>query len=442
VRVDERQLQHQQRGGAFPGPERQHVVDGGELACEALVVERDALRPTCRAGREQDYAESALTAAAPGPGGGEGRPAGVSPAVCPAPVRSSGMPPREAARCGAAGRRRRPPRRAPTTAAISAASPDTGRTTVIPGHRQALESRAASASAADASWAKVRVAVVPDQRGASTWAVYATAMRQSSRAGVTCCTVRIPSIPGSDMADIAVEDRGPVRLGVIDNQPTRNAFTSGWRWTFRRRPDEAEADPAVRCVVVTGAGNLAFSSGHDLSDVLARPENASDPVKNAAFILALSCDLRIASHNAASGASGARIGLLPVGGQLSRLVDLASYPVASKLTATAAPMPAEGAYQVGLANRLTEPVHALDAALKVDRVIAGNSPAVVHSVKAGLRRSLSEGLGQGCAASRSRRRCWGPCRTAPRGSRRSWVAGRRSTRTPRSTCPACRAGRS
>jgi len=220
------------------------------------------------------------------------------------------------------------------------------------------------------------------------------------------------------MAGIEVEDRGPVRLAVIDNQPTRNAFTSEMAMDLAAGFDEAEADPAVRCVVVTGAGNQAFSSGHDLSEVLAHPENASDPVKNAAFvrpttmttpvlaavngaayaagfILALSCDLRIASRNAAFGASGARIGLLPVGGQLSRLVDLASYPVAFELTATAAPMPAERAYQVGLVSRLTEPGQSLDAALEMARAIAGNSPAVVRSVKAGLRRTLSDGLDAG-----------------------------------------------
>ncbi len=220
------------------------------------------------------------------------------------------------------------------------------------------------------------------------------------------------------MASIEVETRGPIRLAVIDNQPTRNAFTSEMALELSAAFDEAEADPTVRCVVVTGAGDQAFSSGHDLGEVLAHPENASDPVKNAAFvrpttmttpvlaavngaayaagfILALSCDLRIAAGNAAFGASGARIGLLPVGGQLSRLVALASYSVAFELTATAAPMPAERAYQVGLASRLTAPGRALDAALEMAETIAANSPAVVRSVKAGLRRTLHEGLDAG-----------------------------------------------
>lgn len=220
------------------------------------------------------------------------------------------------------------------------------------------------------------------------------------------------------MAGIAVETQGPVRVAVIDNQPTRNAFTGEMALELSAVFDEAEADPRVRCVVVTGAGDRAFSSGHDLAEVLAHPENASDPVKNAAFvrpttmttpvlaavngaayaagfILAISCDLRIAASNATFGASGARIGLLPVGGQLSRLVALASYPVAFELTATAAPMTAERAHQVGLVSRLTEPGQALEAALEMAGTIAANSPAVVRSVKVGLRRTLQEGLDAG-----------------------------------------------
>ncbi|MDP9435086.1 MAG: enoyl-CoA hydratase/isomerase family protein [Actinomycetota bacterium] len=220
------------------------------------------------------------------------------------------------------------------------------------------------------------------------------------------------------MAEIAVHSRGAVRVAVIDNESTRNAFTSSMAMDLLAILDEAEADPAVRCVVVTGAGGRAFSSGHDLSEVLAHPENASDPVKNAAFvrpttmttpvvaavngaayaagfILALSCDLRVAATNATFGASGARIGLLPVGGQLSRLVALSSYPVAFELTATAAPMTAERAYQVGLVSRVTQPGQALDAALETADTIAANSPAVVRSVKVGLRRTLHDGLDAG-----------------------------------------------
>ena len=97
---------------------------------------------------------------------------------------------------------------------------------------------------------------------------------------------------------------------------------------------EADGTPEVRCVVVTGAGDKAFSSGHDLTEVLGDSEAAVGPVANRAFIhpskiakpviaavngpayaggfiLALSCDLRVASRNATFCVAGVRIGLLP-----------------------------------------------------------------------------------------------------------------------------------
>lgn len=220
------------------------------------------------------------------------------------------------------------------------------------------------------------------------------------------------------MPQIAVRDDGPVRIAVIDNPPTRNAFTASMARDLAEAFDAAEADPAVRCVVVSGAGDRAFSSGHDLAEVRAHPETASDPVLNAAFvrpttmttpvlaavdgpayaagfILALSCDLRIASRTATFAASGARLGLLPVGGQLSRLLALAPYAVAFELTATAAPMGAERAYDVGFVARLTEPGAALAGSVEVAHTIAANSPAVVRSIKAGLRRTLTVGLEAG-----------------------------------------------
>jgi hypothetical protein len=152
VRLDERRLQHRQRGGACPGSERQRLVDGGRLPAKASWLSTTPFGRPVEPDVSMTYAESSLTGGGTRPSGGEGQPAGASPAVCPAPVRSS----REATTGGGvlrcSGRTTPPARQAPTIAAMSAASPETGRTTVIPGRRPALESRAASASATHASW--------------------------------------------------------------------------------------------------------------------------------------------------------------------------------------------------------------------------------------------------------------------------------------------------
>jgi enoyl-CoA hydratase/carnithine racemase len=223
-------------------------------------------------------------------------------------------------------------------------------------------------------------------------------------------------------ATIRTDTEGSIRILTIANPERRNAFTGDMARSLLEALDRAEADRAVRCVVVAGDGSAgpAFSSGHDLGEVRARPETASDPAANAAFvrpasmtvpviaavdgpayaagfILAINCDLRVATPEAAFCASGARIGLLPVGGQLSRLLALVAYPVALELVATAAPMDGHRAVAVGLANRLAPSGRALEAALALARQVAAVSPAVVRSAKVGLQTTLRSGLDAGLA---------------------------------------------
>lgn len=217
---------------------------------------------------------------------------------------------------------------------------------------------------------------------------------------------------------IHAADDAAVRILTIDNPRKRNAFTAGMAATLLAELDRAEADPSVRAVVVTGAAGC-FSSGHDLQELLAHPETAGDPVANAAFsrpseiltpvigavdgpayaagfILALNCDLRVATPGARFCAVGAAIGLVPVGGQLSRLLDLVGYPVAYRWLATAAPFDAAEAERHGFVTEVHD--DALRRATAIAHTIAAVSPSVVAAVKAGLSHSLRHGSSPGRAA--------------------------------------------
>lgn len=219
---------------------------------------------------------------------------------------------------------------------------------------------------------------------------------------------------------IRVSERGAIRVLTIDNPATRNAFSGEMAPALLRELDRADADPAVRVIIVTGAEG-AFSSGHDLREVLDDPETAGDPVANAAFtrpaeihtpviaavdgpayaagfILALNCDLRVASPAARFCAVGAAIGLVPVGGQLSRLPELVGYPVAFRWLATAAPFDAAEALRHGFVTEIHDGPTALDGALGLAGSISAVSPAVVSAIKAGLAHTLSKGVDAGRAA--------------------------------------------
>ncbi|MFN3005390.1 enoyl-CoA hydratase/isomerase family protein [Mycolicibacterium wolinskyi] len=220
-------------------------------------------------------------------------------------------------------------------------------------------------------------------------------------------------------ATIERADHGRVRILTISNPAKRNAFSGDMAPRLRALLLEADQDPAVRCIIVTGDRDV-FSSGHDLQEVLENPETAGDPEANAAFtlpaelgtpvigavngaayaagfILALNCDIRIAGDNARFCAVGARIGLVPVGGQLSRLLDVVAYPEAMRMLATAAPVDAEAALRSGFVSEICEPAQTLERALALGQQISEVSPAVVRAIKTGLRVTLREGLPAGTA---------------------------------------------
>ncbi len=209
------------------------------------------------------------------------------------------------------------------------------------------------------------------------------------------------------MADIQSRRDGDILILTIDNEAKRNAFTHEMTFRLGELLDRAEADRSVRCVILTGAGDRAFSSGHDLNALLTDREHAADEKLNTpffkprlmstptiaavngaahagGFILALSCDMRICAPHADFCAPGARIGLLPIGGQLSWLPALVPFGVAYDILATARRVPADEAARYGFVNRIAEPGRVMDAALETARLIIANSFDVVSSIKRGL----------------------------------------------------------
>ena len=206
-----------------------------------------------------------------------------------------------------------------------------------------------------------------------------------------------------------------VQILTINNEARRNAFTHQMSRDLGEQLQAVEDNPAIKCVVITGAGNIAFSSGHDLRQMIQDRDNASDPTANApflmpatmttptiaaingyafaaGFILAISCDLRVCAENASFSAPGARIGLLPIGGQISRLPLLMPHAVAYEMLVTAREMKADEAHRIGFANHVVPSGHALDMSLEIARTIVANASSVVGSIKIGLEILARDGM--------------------------------------------------
>ncbi|MEU7929968.1 enoyl-CoA hydratase/isomerase family protein [Micromonospora echinofusca] len=175
-------------------------------------------------------------------------------------------------------------------------------------------------------------------------------------------------------AELLVEVAGPVATVVIRNPARRNAMTTAM---WRRLPallDGLEADPAVRALVLTGAGDT-FCAGADLGDLdeLLDAGDASIAVaaeeRLAAFAkptvaavrgacvgggcqLAVACDLRVAGDDARFGVPPARLGLVYPAPTTRRLARLVGPAAAKHLLFTAELIDAERALRVGLVDEV------------------------------------------------------------------------------------------
>jgi len=208
---------------------------------------------------------------------------------------------------------------------------------------------------------------------------------------------------------IRSEDRGAVRVLLLDNPSKRNALDF-------RALDELEAACAavardgVRCLLLRGAGDEAFSSGFDLAEmgqVNARGERPDEAVERAAealeavacptvaflngpaygggFELAATCDLRVAREGILLGLPPAKLGVVYPEGGLRRFLQLVGGARTRELFFSGRPIDAHVAHGWGLVNRLLPAEGAEGAALALAEEIAGNAPLAVQGMKRILR---------------------------------------------------------
>ena len=205
---------------------------------------------------------------------------------------------------------------------------------------------------------------------------------------------------------LVVEADGVLEL-MINRPDQKNAMTKALAEAMSAAWDRLDADPALGCAILTGAGGT-FCSGMDLKGFL-RGElpvagergfgalttwTPKKPVIAAVdgyalaggFELALACDLIVASRGARFGAPEAKRGLVAGGGAAVFLPRLLPRPLAMELLLTGDPITAERAHALGLVNRLTDDA-AIGTARELARAIAANGPLAVAASKGVVRDS-------------------------------------------------------
>ncbi len=210
--------------------------------------------------------------------------------------------------------------------------------------------------------------------------------------------------------DVTVEKRGNVQWLTIDRVEKRNALNPMVMDGLREGLLQASADPDIRAVVITGAGEKAFCAGADLqTNATTFTFDYSDPrvpfakLQRVVFqtdipiiarvngscmaggmgLLGL-CDMAIASDNARFGLPEVRIGLFPMM-ILTTLKRILPPRQLNELCMTGDPIDAQHALSIGMLNRVV-PADELDAAVDalVNRVII-RSPTAIRRGKYALR---------------------------------------------------------
>jgi enoyl-CoA hydratase/carnithine racemase len=218
------------------------------------------------------------------------------------------------------------------------------------------------------------------------------------------------------------EDDGRVAVVTL-NSPPDNAITTEMGAHLTEVLESIAVRTTVRVVVITGAGEHAFSVGSDLRQrknmtkeqwlgqrqdfdrtlytlrQLRKPIFAA--VNGVAYgggsEVAQSADFIIASDNATFGQPESMIGLAAGGGSPVFLPRALPPGKALQMLMTGDPITAEEAYRLGMVNEIYPQSELMGAARRIARKIASNSPTAVQAVKRAVRMGEGQPIEQAIA---------------------------------------------
>ena len=208
---------------------------------------------------------------------------------------------------------------------------------------------------------------------------------------------------------IDVVREGELGWAVIDHPERRNAIDlEMWR-ALAEVAAELDADPAVRVVILRGAGEVAFVSGADISE-FERTRSGAGPAADyeattarafralagigkpviamihgfcvgGGMATALAADLRYAAEDAVFAIPAARLGLGYHASGVEAIVRLVGPATAKEILFTARRYPAAEAREIRLVNAVFPKEGLEERVREIAGAIAGNAPLTIRSVK-------------------------------------------------------------
>lgn len=210
------------------------------------------------------------------------------------------------------------------------------------------------------------------------------------------------------MTRVLVETAKGVATVTLNRPEAMNALDRALRLELAETIRRLDADPAVRVLIVTGAGARAFSAGLDLKELASDAAAMADTTATAAdanpcraieqcatpvigaingvaitggFELAIACDILLASENARFADTHARVGIMPGWGLSQKLSRMIGISRAKELSLSGNFLDAETAARWGLVNRVLPAAELLPAATALAADIASVDPAFASAYK-------------------------------------------------------------
>lgn len=223
-----------------------------------------------------------------------------------------------------------------------------------------------------------------------------------------------PATPGT----IRTEVEGAIGWLIIDNEPKKNALSLAMWQAVPAAVKQLSDNPAIRLIVLRGAGPDSFVAGADISEFeetrsSAEKAKSYDEVNVAAcealkasdkptlamirghclgggLALALACDMRLAAEGSQFGIPAARLGLAYPLGLVADVLRAVPASIAKRLIYTAERLGSDEALRLGLVDELVAEADLETRTRDLARTIAANAPLTLRAAKIAIN-ALADG---------------------------------------------------
>ncbi len=204
------------------------------------------------------------------------------------------------------------------------------------------------------------------------------------------------------------------------NRPPANAISVDLMKELNAALSDVEADPAVRSVIITGAGDRIFCAGADLGSAFSGPDVASfirfgnsvvrrierfpKPVVAAinghalggGCEIAMGCHIRVLKETARMGQTESNLGIIPGYGGTQRFPRLVGRGLALEHLILGTQIPGAECYRIGLVNRLSKEGETLNDAKALARELGKRPPIatrlLIEAVDDGIQAPMDQAI--------------------------------------------------